>query len=525
MAKKDASILSKFITPGKESQAESIANKGGYSLKPSGGGSNSSKSTQTIAPYQGTDTAGFINYLAQNNILTDNSATGISNANRVVNAAAIGTQQVPLTPKPLSNINPAGYMADYTNNLLQAQQQTQEQPQQQNDVGAVLSQYLDQPQRTDRQAIEEQAGVNQLAQQTRDTEAQINMINANNQAAIQAIRNQSAMEGGTVGILSAREDALNRSAATKLLPLTALYQAQIGNLNAAKEQVNTYIADENAYQERLYNWKKSIADKVYDQMTTQQKRQWDIQDQNLQMNLAQTKELNSVKGEMFSAAINSGQTDLARSIWNSTSIDEVYQKAANIQGGAAGGGLTPAQINSTVNSIAGAFDNEPIVKEYNTVKNYVNAFNSYGTSATDDQARIYAFAKIMDPNSVVRESEYKTVADYSQALLKRTGINVARVFTSTGVLSKEAREAMSKTLATKLTTQEGAYNQVRDEYQRQINDAYAGKARTITQYSAPSTETGDEELKQKVTSAGYDYLQMLKDGYSDFDIKEALNIK
>jgi hypothetical protein len=252
----------------------------------------------------------------------------------LLDASKIGTQAPTLPPKPMANINPAGYMADYTNNLLQAQnaQDTQTgEANQAQDVGTVLSQYLGQPERTDRQAIEKQAGVNQLAQQTRDTEAQINMINANNQAAIMQVRNQSSLEGGTIGILSSREDALNRSAATKLLPLTALYQAQIGNLNAAKEQVNTYIADENAYQERVYRYKKDVWSAVSEYANAQQKRQWDLQDQQLQMNLTNTKELNSVKGQMFNAAMEAGQSTLAQSIWKSTTLDEVYQKASGLQ--------------------------------------------------------------------------------------------------------------------------------------------------------------------------------------------------
>jgi hypothetical protein len=151
-----------------------------------------------------------------------------------------------------------------------------------------------------------------------------------------------------------------------------------------------------------------------------------------------------------------------------------------------GGGLSASQINSTVNSIAGAFDNEPIVKEFNTIQGYVSLFNSLGTSASDDQARIYAFAKVMDPNSVVRESEYKTVQEYSQALLRAAGINVARVFTATGALSPDARSAMSNTLGTKLNVQSGLYNQLSGEYQRQVDDAYSGKPRTITNYQPSS---------------------------------------
>lgn len=150
------------------------------------------------------------------------------------------------------------------------------------------------------------------------------------------------------------------------------------------------------------------------------------------------------------------------------------------------GGLSASQINSNVNSIAGAFDNEPIVKEFNTIQGYVSLFNSLGTSASDDQARIYAFAKVMDPNSVVRESEYKTVQEYSQALLRAAGINVARVFTATGALSPDARTAMANTLNTKLQVQSGLYNQVSSEYQRQIDAAYSGQPRTITNYQAPA---------------------------------------
>jgi hypothetical protein len=32
---------------------------------------------------------------------------------------------------------------------------------------------------------------------------------------------------------------------------------------------------------------------------------------------------------------------------------------------------------------------------------------------------VYAFAKIMDPESVVREGEYETVKKYSQSLLSK----------------------------------------------------------------------------------------------------------
>jgi len=153
-------------------------------------------------------------------------------------------------------------------------------------------------------------------------------------------------------------------------------------------------------------------------------------------------------------------------------------------------GLTPAQINTTVNSIAGAFDNEPTVKEYNSVQSTISALQNAGQSPTDDIQRIYAFAKVMDPTSVVREGEYKTVQDYSTALLQRMGINVARAFDARGFLTDEARNNMLTTLNNVLQAKKSAYDNVAAQYQRQIDDAYAGKNRTITNYSGTGSSTG-----------------------------------
>lgn len=50
----------------------------------------------------------------------------------------------------------------------------------------------------------------------------------------------------------------------------------------------------------------------------------------------------------------------------------------------------------------------------------INTARTLADSGTDDQALIYTFAKVMDPNSVVRESEYDTVQRFSQSLAQGT---------------------------------------------------------------------------------------------------------
>jgi len=163
--------------------------------------------------------------------------------------------------------------------------------------------------------------------------------------------------------------------------------------------------------------------------------------------------------------------------------------------GNSGLNLTPGQINTTVNQIAGQFDNEPIVRAYNTVSQQVNALKTLGNSPTDDQARIYSFAKVMDPNSAVREGEYKTVQQYSTALLQRYGLNTKRVFDNSGILTSEARAFIKSTLDNTYKSHKAQYDNVASEYQRQINDTMTGKPRQITNYSgsfeSPSVDLND----------------------------------
>jgi hypothetical protein len=188
-------------------------------------------------------------------------------------------------------------------------------------------------------------------------------------------------------------------------------------------------------------------------------------------------------------------------------------------------GLTPAQINSTVNSIASAFDNEPTVKSYNVAQEGYQTLKSIGTdtkSPADDIAYIYGFAKIMDPNSVVREGEYNTVQKYAQTWADNFGFTAKRIFSNTNFLSKDAKQKMLNALEAKMGSMTKQYQNVYSEYQRQIQDAYSGSARNITDYSK-AFGTESTSLKDQVNAKGYDYDAMRKD-YSDEEIRSSLGL-
>lgn len=170
------------------------------------------------------------------------------------------------------------------------------------------------------------------------------------------------------------------------------------------------------------------------------------------------------------------------------------------------GSLTPAQINSTVSSIAGAFDNEPIVKGYNIISEGAAFANSIAKKAnptsSDDQGLVYAFAKAMDPNSAVKEGEYITVQKYNQSLIQQGWASAKRIVANEAFLTVEARNNMTATINSRFEASKIAYKNTSEQYQRQIDDAYAGKNRRITNYDTSSKNNnevkGDSIIQTKV---------------------------
>ncbi len=129
--------------------------------------------------------------------------------------------------------------------------------------------------------------------------------------------------------------------------------------------------------------------------------------------------------------------------------------------------LTNQQVDN-INPLVTAFNNNEQVKNYNVVNEQVNFVKNLGNTPTDDQARIYAFAKVMDPNSAVREGEYKTVQEYSTALIQRFGLQGKRIFTNSGILTDEARTFLQNTLEKRLQSFETSYKQNYTETGRRI---------------------------------------------------------
>lgn len=129
-------------------------------------------------------------------------------------------------------------------------------------------------------------------------------------------------------------------------------------------------------------------------------------------------------------------------------------------------------LTGRIVTIGNNFKSEPIVKTAQTMAqtmNFLNGLDPNTQNPADDQALIYAFAKAMDPDSVVREGEYATVQKYSQSLKDKFGFDIKRLFSNTPFLTPDARKALKKTVEARFEPLRQQYQGVFDEYARRIN--------------------------------------------------------
>lgn len=177
------------------------------------------------------------------------------------------------------------------------------------------------------------------------------------------------------------------------------------------------------------------------------------------------------------------------------------------------GGLSNQQ-NTRVNQITGQFDNEPIVKNYNIIaegKAFVDSIPNNTQNPADQQGLIYAFAKAMDPNSVVREGEYATVQKYAQSWAQSFGFNAQRIFSNSPFLSAQAIANMKATINSKYAAAKTNYDNVYNEYGRRIEQqaGVSGGTNYLTNYAGAYSGTSNQSpvalLEDDIKQVGSQY--------------------
>jgi hypothetical protein len=175
----------------------------------------------------------------------------------------------------------------------------------------------------------------------------------------------------------------------------------------------------------------------------------------------------------------------------------------------------PPRIQTQIAAKQRGWDSLPIVKTAQKMAEAVEFANSLDINTknpADDQALIYAFAKAMDPDSVVREGEYATVQKYAQSWAQSFGFNAARIFSNTPFLTTQARANMKKTIRSKFAANRKQYDNVRRSYAQQINKlTKQGDGEDyLTDYAGGFPETTPAPTTTGTTGATYEEYQRAK---------------
>ena len=124
-----------------------------------------------------------------------------------------------------------------------------------------------------------------------------------------------------------------------------------------------------------------------------------------------------------------------------------------------------------------SFGSTDIVKKYNATVDGINLINGIDVNTqnpSDHQTIVYAFAKSLDPESVVREGEYETIKKYAQSSLNKYGKEITNALNGTGFLSQEAIQNIKSTMNNNYSSRKPLYDNLRSEKARVI-DSVAGQ--------------------------------------------------
>jgi murein DD-endopeptidase MepM/ murein hydrolase activator NlpD len=201
----------------------------------------------------------------------------------------------------------------------------------------------------------------------------------------------------------------------------------------------------------------------------------------------------------FAQIYGEGTGDALRSLYGNEYVDKLRGMGIDVDNFSSlktlaekksveeGMGLTPAQINSTVNGIRSAFRNEQIVKDYNEIVNKYNTISQIvaagGNGGPDDLALIFEFMKSLDPTSVVREGEYATAAKSGNPF-KALAAKIGGYLSKGQILPQQVRDDFVRLSKLKMGVIEKQYKNLENEYNRQIQDVYRGVPQTTVNYDS-----------------------------------------
>lgn len=203
---------------------------------------------------------------------------------------------------------------------------------------------------------------------------------------------------------------------------------------------------------------------LYKVLTSKPQTQWPVEYSDTQKNIMQWMDAKNISAQ-----------DAKILQQNKLTASDVYNYKASLKANKWSQGLDDVEYKR-VNNVIDDLASDQVTKTFKKSQeayNFASKVQSWNT-ATDNQALIYAFAKAMDPDSVVREGEYSTVQKYSQTWGDQFGMNINRILNGQEFISDTAKKNMVNTIKSKYNASKDAYENLRKTKIKMINDI-AGK--------------------------------------------------
>ena len=292
--------------------------------------------------------------------------------------------------------------------------------------------------------LERDTDIKNLRQIESNLSGQLNTITANRDAAILSLEGQG--RGQTAGFIGGEQARINREAAIKALPIQAQLANAQGNVALAQDHINTWgkILMDDANNE--YKHQLETNERIFTYLTDAEKRRLDAIEKQDDRAYAEKTALITAKTNAISNALGQGApASIQTAIQNATTLEQVAVAAGRYNGdllaqeaqrasieasrvSTAKNKAELASIKAKEQAIADAVASGQIIlseeqqktsmalgkqfeDESKNFKIQVNAYNQILASAEDpsaagDLSLLFGYMKMLDPNSVVRETEF-----------------------------------------------------------------------------------------------------------------------
>jgi hypothetical protein len=165
-------------------------------------------------------------------------------------------------------------------------------------------------------------------------------------------------------------------------------------------------------------------------------------------------------------------------------------------------GANDARVNSRIDRITNSFNTSPIVKEFNEVQaqhqTIAQVVNS-AWSGPGDMSVIFAFMKALDPNSVVRETEYSNASKSGNIFTGWAAKFNGALSPNGGFLSEQVKQDFLRTIETRMGVKRAQYDNLRTQTVKKIDRIKAGAPETgdeaVTDYGAAFPPSAEPEQK------------------------------